>query len=198
MDKSVYRYVPGTDVDYVLLNWFNRMVHDGELTHTLSSAVRAPGQFLQFFLQRPLLYKIDSLYNITHAAWMEPCMGSVFLSYYVAPGSRGMNKEKGFFLYDVIDAVFVDGANTVCGIVKERATRADTKRIIEVHEFLGYTYSGRVKHFFDGADAHLVAITKDEWAALNSAYKRAWARNRQRGETVRQSPSQAETLFVGA
>lgn len=155
------------------------MKTEGDLEHTLSLSVRSPSAFLNFFQTRPLIYCLDELLNITHAAWVEPCMGSVFLSYYVAPAARARQKEKCYFLYDVIDRVFQDGVNCVVGIIQERETPSMTDEFIKIHERLGYTYSGRLPYFFDGKTAHLVSMSRRDWEQNNGRFKIRWRRERQ-------------------
>lgn len=163
---QLYRYSPSDEMDYVLLNWRSVMLNEGDLDHTLSAGVRAPSQFLNFFGQRPLLFALDSFSNISHACWVEPCMGSVFLSYYVSRAARGRQKEKCFFLYDMFQRVFDEGANSIVGMIQERETPEQTQAVLDIHKRLGYTYAGRLPAFFDGKTAHLVSLTKRRWDSL--------------------------------
>ena len=180
---QVHRYVPSTEMDSILLVWRAVMVAEGEFAHTFSQTVEAPSAFLHFFDHRPLVFTIDEFGNIVHAAWIELCMGSVFLSYYVAKGARYQQKKKYQFLYDIIDQAFREGANSVVGVIQERDTPEATQSFIEIHRRLGYVYGGRLPKFFDGKTAHLVTITNTRWATLEDdedggKFKRSWLRER--------------------
>ena len=194
----IYRYLPTKQADWILLQWLSRMETDGDLLHTLSESVRIPSEFLKFFESRPLFYKLDSFLNIAHAAWFEPCMGSAWLSYYVAPGFRKHQKEKCFFLYDMIDYAFKEGANCICGVIQERETPEATDIFIRIHERLGYTYSGRVKKFFDGKDAHLAAITDEEWENNNGRLKKFWHKDRATKQQFHDTTSDTDGVDAGA
>ena len=181
---GVYLYQTHQLLDLVMLQWLEQMRRDGDLEHTLSAGVRTPFQFLQFINNRILLYRVDTFSNVTHALWLEPCMGSVFLSYYVRPEARVDHKSELLFLYDCIDAVFAAGdVNTICGFIQHRQTDDETRRFIRLHERLGYTYSGRVEKFFDGRDCHVVAMTREAWEANDGRFKRAWRRARSASES---------------
>ena len=175
--KSIYIYQTNELLDYVILQWLERMRRDNELTFTLSESVRTPLQFLCFFINRPLLYRVDAFGNLTHACWFEFTMGSAFMSYYVLPEARVHHKQKVFFLYDCIDAAFMTGINSIAGLIQHRATDDITRRFINIHERLGYTYSGRAEQFFDGRDCHLVSMTRDAWENNNNGWKSAWRRH---------------------
>jgi hypothetical protein len=160
--SQIYQYVPGKETDYLLLQWLENMRHSGELSKTISSNYQHPTAFLQFFQQPRLLYfKLDSLDNISHTVWLEPCMGSYFLGYWVHPAARGRLKEKVDMLYMVIDLVFQADVSTIAGFIQERPTPEETCTFIKIHERLGYTYRGFVPGFFEGKDCHIVAITPE-------------------------------------
>lgn len=176
---GVHLYQSHAMLDYVMLQWLEQMRKDGDLEHTLSAGVRTPFQFLAFINNRILLYRMDTFSNVTHALWLEPCMGSVFLSYYVRPESRVDHKSELLFLYDCIEAIFATGdVNAICGFIQHRQTDEATRRFIRLHERLGYTYSGRVEKFFDGRDCHVVAMTREAWEGNDGRFKRAWRRAR--------------------
>lgn len=179
MSDQIYQYIPG-EMDWLLLNWMQRMHHDGELDHTLSQGVHTPFAFLSFMAARRLFFRISELNNITYACWFEPCMGNTFMSYYVAPDTRDQHEEKVFFLFDMINMAFSAGAKSICGFIKERESPQVTQKFIKLHIRLGYIYAGMVPHFFDGENCHAVAYTIENWEALQDGrWQRAWRQSRQ-------------------
>lgn len=163
MDNTVYRYSPSQQMDYILLQWLERMRHDGELSKVISSGNHAPSSFLSFMgPPRVLWFQLDSLGNLSYACWVEPVMGSVFLSYYAQPAFR-RNREVLYFIYDIRDMLFKAGVPVICGLIQERETYDETKAFLKLHSNIGYTYRGALPNFFDGKDCHLVAITKEDW-----------------------------------
>lgn len=173
-ELSIYEYYPEPQLDWMLLGWLNRMGSDGELSKTLSLGNGAPSTFLQFFQQRRLFFTVDAFNNLTRACWIEPCMGSIFLSYYIHPDVRADQKEKVGFLFDMISAIFESGVPVVVGFIQERDNRDETDQFIELHKRLGYTYRGSVPHFFDGKDCHIVAITSEDWRTKPNEWKTRW------------------------
>ena len=183
MSDQVYIYQPG-EMDWLLLNWMSRMQHDGDLDHTLSQGLHNPFAFLSFMAARQLFFRLTDLNNISYACWFEPCMGNTFMSYYVSPEARDEHEEKVFFLFDMINLAFTSGAKTICGLIQERETPAQTQRFIKIHLRLGYTYAGMVPHFFDGKDCHVVAYTVENWEAQDGRWQRAWRRSRGIGDAT--------------
>ena len=181
--EGVYQYQPNERNDWILLNWLNRMNHDGELNHTLSEGVHNASAFLLFFRTRPLFVKVDDFENVTHAVWLEFSMGSVFLSFYVHPAHRRFQKRTLSFLLDIIDKLFEEGVNCIAGVIQERATPELTDKFIRQHERLGYHYSGCIPEFFDGKNAHIVSMTKAQWEQHNGRGKRQWRAEKQGRET---------------
>lgn len=178
-----YRYSPSDEMDYILLNWRATMLADGDFDHTFSQGVRTPSAFLHFFSERGCVFRADDFGNLTQACWVEPCMGSAFVSYYCSRGLRNGQKEKVFFLYDVLDQLFEEGANCVVGIIQERDTPEETETAIQIHRRLGYIRAGRLPKFFDGKTAHLVAMSRDRWLYLDKdikygGRKRIWRKHR--------------------
>lgn len=181
MDKNIYLYQPGVDMDYVLLHWLERMRHDGEIHKVVSKHNHTPSTFLALFgPPRQLFFKLDDLGNLALACWIEPCMGSVFLAYYAQPAYR-KHREVAHFIFDCFDMVFTAGIPSLCGLIQERPTPEETSAFIKLHEKLGYTYRGNLPKFFDGKDCHLVAMTQEDWATDN-AMKRRWRAHRQAGK----------------
>lgn len=182
---EVYRYQPG-EVDWLLLNWLTVMRNSGDIDHTLSAGMNNPSTFLQFFRVRALLYTLDDMQNISRAVWVEPVMGSVFFSMWIGAGQRFFDRESVMFYFDAIQRCYNEGANTIAGIIKERATPQITDAFIRQHERVGYVYSGRLENFFDGAHAHLVAMTREQWENQDGRVHRWWRRQsehwRRRGQ----------------
>lgn len=179
---DVHRYRAG-EADWLLLNWLSVLRTSGEIEHTLSKGVNSPSAFLSFFQYRPMVYTTTSLGNVDRAAWIEPSMGSVFLGFWLAEDKRYYNKDSLVFLCDVIDQCFVEGANSLAGVIKERATPEITDAFIRQHERLGYSYCGRLPNWFDGENAHIVAMSAVEWENFNGRAKHAWRRWREGATT---------------
>jgi len=174
---EIYEYYACKELDWILLNWMSRMEADGELTKTLSVGNGTPTYMLQFFQNRRLFFTTDEFGNLTRACWIEPCMGSVFIGFYIHPNVRADQKGKVFFLYDMINAIFNQGVPVIAGFIQERPTSEETSKFIKLHERLGYRYRGFVPHFFDGRDCHIVAITKENWEQ-GTEWKRRWEKAR--------------------
>lgn len=183
MSETIYQYTPG-EMDWLLLNWMQRMHHDGDLEHTLSKAVQTPLAFLSFMAARRLFFRLSELNNIIYAAWFEPCMGSAFMSFYVSPEVRDVHTEKVYWLFDMLNLAFSSGVPTICGFIKERETQAVTEKFIKTHLRLGYQYSGMVPHLFDGHDCHAVSYTVESWEALKDGrWRKKWGAARGIGTT---------------
>jgi len=182
MNKTVYQYTPCKDHDYALLQWLERMRHDGELDKVIAQNSQAPSAFLQMFSQpRQLYFKLDEMGNIALAVWIEPCMGSAFLGYYAQPAYR-KNREVVHFMFDMLDSIFNYGLPMVCGFVQERPTPKETAAFIKLHEKMGYTYRGFIPKFFDGTDCHIVALTAEDWKSMETPIKRRWIKHRLEGK----------------
>lgn len=177
---EIYEYFPSREMDWILLGWLTRMQTDGELEKTLSVNQGTPSLFLQFFQHRRLFVTLDEFNNISRACWLEPCMGSVFLAYYIHPNFRSDQKEKVFFLYDIINQVFEYGANSIVGFIQQRPTSEETDKFIDLHVQLGYDYRGFLTRFFDGKDCHLVEMTAEKWRQ-GGRWKERWSIDRQSG-----------------
>lgn len=178
MASETYRYIPCEEADWMLLQWLSRMKYDGELDKTLSKGTQSPSAFLAFFnpVLRQLFFQIDDFGNIKRACWVEMTMGSVFLSYYAAPGHR-RHRDTPFFIFDCFDMVFQAGIPVICGLIQERPTQKETMNFIRLHEKMGYEYCGWIPKFFDGCTCHLVALTKESWENLGGP-KKHWEKAR--------------------
>lgn len=173
MSLNIYQYYPCKELDWMLLGWMNRMQADGELEKTISVNNGTPSLFLQFFQNRRLFFTTDDFGNLTRACWLEQCMGSVFIGYYIHPDARRDQLNKVFFLYDILELIFSHGVPVVVGFIQERATTKETGKFIFLHERLGYKYRGFVPQFFDGKNCHIVAFTKEDWDVGNG-WKTRW------------------------
>lgn len=180
MALQIYQYYPCRELDWMLLNWMTRMERDEELNKTISVGNGTPSMFLQFFQNRRLYFTADDFGNLTRACWIEACMDSVFIGYYIHPDARRDEKNKVFFLYDILDEIFKLGVPVVVGFIQERPSTKETKQFVFLHERLGYTYRGFVPKFFNGEDCHIVAMTEDDWAKGNE-WKRRWEQERKPG-----------------
>ena len=187
---EIYEYFPCPEMDWMLLGWMNRMKSDGELSKTINCGDGTPSEFLAFFRPRRLFVTVDEFNNLTRACWIEMCMGSVFLGYYISPAARADHKNKVFFLYDIIGAVFSSAEHNVpvvAGFIQQRPTPEETNKFIALHVRLGYTYRGFIPKFFDGKDCHIVAMTREDWEGMDSEWKRSWMADREhvdgRGQT---------------
>ena len=177
LDNRVYQYSPSPQMDYILLQWMERMRHDGELDKTISKANQSPYTFLAFFQQpRQLWFQLDELGNLSLACWIEPCMGSVFLSYYAQPAYR-KNREVAHFIFDCFDMIFKAGIPVICGLIQQRPTEQEMEAFLKLHEKMGYIRSGKLPKFFDGKDCHIVCLTAENWSKPNKMKER-WERNR--------------------
>lgn len=176
-ELAIYEYYPCPELDYMLLGWLQRMAADGELDKTISCGNGTPSEFLMFFRHRRLFFTVDEFNNLSRACWVESCMGSVFIGYYIHPNARTDQANKVYFLYDIIDAIFRHGDTVpvIVGFIQQRPTQHETEKFIQTHVRLGYTYRGYMPKFFDGKDCHIVAITREDWEGLNNEWKRRWA-----------------------
>lgn len=181
MARQIYQYVPCAEMDWVLLQWLDRMRNDRELNKVFSQGAHAPSSFLAMMqAPRQLFFQLDGLGNLKYACWLEPCMGNVFLGYYAQPAYR-KNREGVHFLFDVFEYVFNAGVGTIAGFIQERKTPEETQAFIKLHEKMGYTYRGFIPLMFDGKDCHVVALTAEDWAKPNKMKER-WKRERSKEE----------------
>lgn len=178
MMLEIYQYDTSPAADWMLLQWMERMRRDGELDHTLSCGNGTPSRFLAFFQSRRLFFTVDDFGNLTRACWIEPCMGSVFLSYYVSPDVRADQKEKVFFLFDIVNEIFNMGVPVIVGLIQERDDPKDTQRFVDLHERLGYSYAGVLDGFFDGKDCHLVQYKRSVWESWDNGWQKRWRADR--------------------
>lgn len=171
MNSEVYQYFSCKEMDYILLNWLERMRHDGELDKVISRNNQSPSTFLLMFQQpRQLFFKLDNLGNIAYAAWVEPCMGSVFFSFYTSLSHR--RKREGLrFLCDMFRMVFDAGVPIICGFIQQRPTPKEMSNAIQMHKKLGYRYRGYLPHFFDGKTCHVVTLSKEDFEAKDELNK---------------------------
>lgn len=177
MDRQVYQYHPSQQMDYILLQWLERMRHDGELDKVISKGNQSPSTFLHLMgTPRVLWFQLDSLGNLAYACWCEYVMGSMFLNYYAQPAYR-KNREVAHFIFDMFDMIFKAGIPVICGMIQERPTPEETEAFIKLHEKMGYQRCGMVPHFFDGKNCYFVALTAEEWAKPNKM-KARWEKAR--------------------
>ena len=177
MDRTVYQYYPSIQQDYILLQWLERMRHDGELDKIISKGNQSPSTFLNLMGNpRRLWFQLDSLGNLSYACWVEYAMGAMFLSYYAQPAYR-KNREVAHFIFDVFESLFSNGIPVICGLIQERPTPEEMDAFLKLHEKMGYKRCGMLPYFFDGKNCHLVALTAEDWAKPN-AMKARWQRAR--------------------
>lgn len=177
MDRIVYQYMPSPAMDYILLQWLERMRHDGELDKIISKGNQAPSTFLHFMgSPRALWFQLDSLGNLAYACWIESVMGSIFLSYYAQPAYR-KNREVAHFIFDMFDMIFKSGIPVICGLIQERPNEEEHEAFLRLHEKMGYQRAGMLPHFFDGKHCYLVALTAESWDKPN-VMKARWQRAR--------------------
>lgn len=177
MARQVYQYIPSQQMDYILLQWLERMRHDGELDKIISKGNQAPASFLGLMGNpRSLWFQLDSLGNIAYACWIEYAMGSIFLSYYAQPAFR-KNREVAHFIFDMFEMIFGAGIPVICGLIQERPDEDENEAFLRLHEKMGYQRCGMLPHFFDGKNCYLVALTAESWAKPNKM-KMRWERDR--------------------
>lgn len=177
--QQLYAYSPSTEMDYTLLAWLERMRQDGELSKTISVHNHSPAAFLRLFdLPRRLYFRVDEVTNaLTYALWVEPCMGSAFFSFYIAPQERG-KKENVWFLFDMLDRIF-DYVDTVAAFIQERETEKETNKFLGLLQRVGFTKCGMIPYFFDGKHCHFVVAHKIIWK-MGGPLHTKWAQTRAR------------------
>jgi hypothetical protein len=163
-------YSPGQELDIELVQWWEHLVRDGDLTKLVGSSLWPLSAFLAHFAACPtLLYDTDE-HGWTVVAWVFPFMGGGTFGCWIRPDQRlgGSRKNlrcivnalhRGFDLYPVL-------INT---------TKQDA--IVPKTEALGYTYVGKIPYLFDGESCHVLYMTKEQFSAHAQKWSRLYGRN---------------------
>lgn len=132
---------------------------DGDLPHMLT----AQGQSLPRFFKRleyPTVVVFDTdEQGVWLLAWFEPLFDFAYCNLWIRRDRR--NREALPTVHQVYESAFKIWP-TLLGFTKQ-------ERLLKSHAKLGYRMVGKLERLFDGEDAWLVQLTKDDFEAKRGA-----------------------------
>lgn len=146
----------------LLINWFIHLTATHQLHNLLTNSAHSIQGFLRVFEDRQLAFWHDER-GIWMAFWTAPCLGGVFFSLWVREDMR-RTRLAYQCLMDAYEAVFRHWP-VVLGLTRQ-------KHLLKAHTRLGYTVEGLVPKLWDGWDAWLVVLTKENFYGYRSAAAR--------------------------
>lgn len=146
----------------LLLHWYCHLVATGDMNRLFTHEAHALQDFLRVFEDKQLFFWCDDK-GIYVAAWTAPCLGAVFFSLWIREDKRH-SKQAYCCVCDAYDAVFHHWP-TLMGLTKQKA-------LLDEHVKMGYTIEGRIPQLWDGFDAWLVVLTKENYYGHRSAASR--------------------------
>lgn len=155
-------YEPSLNEDLKLLQWWLKMNRDGDLERTFTEECRPLGAFYASMRSPTILVLGTVGEKVELGAWMVPAMKGAFFGLWVA---RERRHSKSMFqqvvsVYSKALTLFP----VLIGITKQEA-------LLDAHRKLGYTVGDRMPGLFDGEDAWIVTLTKENflWQAQTQA-----------------------------
>jgi len=141
----------------LVAQWWARAYENGDLALMATKRSQSLSGFFKM-IDAPtiLLFECDEQ-GIWIAGWFEPTFDAAFFSLWVRPDKRSKDALPVLFtMYDMGFRVWP----MIMGVTKQ-------ERLLRSHERLGYTVVGKIPKFFDGEDAWLVTLTKEDFYSTN-------------------------------
>jgi hypothetical protein len=91
----IVQYTPTYKLDALLLQWYARLLQDGELATMLVDRLHPASSFLRFF-QPPTLLRLDVVETIRAAMWFSPLLDGAVVGLYVCPEWRHLRRGTMF------------------------------------------------------------------------------------------------------
>lgn len=157
---KLLEYVPGIESDILLARWWETLAESGDLGEVFSVEFAALGAFMEGMKNTTLLYDYDDK-GIWFAIWADRIMSGAFFGFWVRedrrPSINGNLAESLSRVHEGLDRFF--------GVYPVLFQVTRNPHIVELAMRIGAKILGRVPYIFDGEDAMITFLTKEDFAA---------------------------------
>lgn len=137
----------------LLAGVWGHLLANGELKQTVAENARSlPGFFRMLEPPTVALFVTDEQ-GAWVLAWCEPCFNGAFFSLWVRPDKR--SKDALPTVYELYEMA-LGRWPVLMGVTKQA-------RLLSSHEKMGYKLLGQIPGLFDGEDAFLLVLTKEDF-----------------------------------
>ena len=156
-------YQATADDDLRVAGWWYRMHQDGDLGDLYTEGNRTLASLFRLIAPpKALVYAADD-HGIAVSVWSEQILGGVFLGLWARQDYR--RSRSAFYVFlDALEWHF-RAFSVVIGVTKH-------EKLLDAHRRLGYDVVKKLPSFFDGEDAWVVMLTKDEFLKTLVRYRR--------------------------
>lgn len=140
--------------EYMLIDWYNKLVSTGEMYTTFGADMRHMSTFLTFFRARVTMGYANDEKGIYFACWVEPFLSGGFFGVWIRE-----DKRHTITALKLIKEAYTEAfkmCTVLIGICKQ-------PYLAKVHAQLGYKKMGTVPALWNGEDTDVYTITKDSW-----------------------------------
>lgn len=160
---SELRIYNWTSDEFVLLDWYNQLVTTGDHYLAFDKDLRYVSNFLAFFKPPQTLAFASDKRGMWFAFWLSPFMSGANFGLWVRE-----DKRNGTAWFKLLTECFDESFKTVTVLIA--VTKQDS--VCAQLERLGAVRGMVLPAFWDGADAMVYSMTKDQWRQKNGRTSR--------------------------
>lgn len=144
--------------EWLLIDWYHKLVTSGDMNTTMMSDMRYLSNFLLYFRPKVTLAYASDNNGIWFASWVEPFMAGAFFGLWIRQDKRHIPSAYRLLseAYDEAFKVFT----VLIGISCQEHLR-------DIHRKMGYSHLGTVPAIWDGNPADVYFMTREMWEAKN-------------------------------
>lgn len=161
--SSLRLYTATADEDLLLASWYLRMANDGDLDKLFTSGSRTMAELFRL-VGRPktLIYAVDAS-GIWFAMWAEAMLAGAFVGLWI----RADRRRSRTALTTALDAYawYFTSVRVIFGVTKQ-------PKILDEHKGFGYDILDRVAGLWDGEDAWIVKLTREQFHKTLTRFRR--------------------------
>jgi hypothetical protein len=148
-------YVPGTDGDAPLLQWYGQLVEAGDIANLLGPSLHPLGAFMRHYTDPTSLVLFDEDdHGWTVVALLTTFMGGGTWGLWVRKDLRGAGSRRALsFIMDSLAYAFT--------LVPVLVNTTRQPEVVAKTERLGYKYLGAIPLLFEGEDCHILYMTRE-------------------------------------
>jgi hypothetical protein len=141
--------------DLAMIKWYSELCRTGDLEKVFTKSAHPLSRFFECFASPRELFFDTTKGLITFAMWFEPVMtGGALVGLWIAPDRR--HHPSTYKLLITLYSKAFEVYPLLMGITKQ-------EELLKPHLKLGYTCNGRLPGIWDGEDAWLLTLTKEDF-----------------------------------
>lgn len=163
-------YIPGTNADIPLLNWYAQLGASQDLQKLLGPSVWPMAAFMRHFTDpNVLVMYLEDERGWYAVAWTFPMLGGGTWGLWVREDRRPTgNRAIVDFIMTSLSIAF-EHFPVLVNTTKQESMVAKTQR-------LGYTYLGKIPVLFEGEDCHVLYQTRENFEPISLRWRQRYER----------------------